>query len=254
VGRFLASLRDKSLRAAAANVVLGNLMAQRLMSRGVPPDRVHIIPNWSDDEQISPINHRDNPFRREWGLEDKFVVGYSGNLGRAHEFDTILTAAERLKENPRIIFLFIGGGKKLDQVGQCVKKRGLGKSFRFVTYQERSLLRQSLGVADVHWLSLKPELEGLIVPSKFYGIAAAGRPLIVITARDGEIARLVRQHDCGVVIEPGAVDTLVTTLVGLCHDEETRDRMGARARLMLDAHFTRRHAFGRWQQVLDAIA
>jgi glycosyltransferase involved in cell wall biosynthesis len=254
VGRSLASLRDQSLRAAAANVVLGHLMAQRVMSRGGLPDRVHVIPNWSDDERIAPINHLDNPLRREWGLEDKFVVGYSGNLGRAHEFDTILAAAERLKDNSRIVFLFVGGGTKLDQLGRCLKKRDLGQSFRFVPYQDRGLLRQSLGAADLHWLSLKPELEGLIVPSKFYGIAAAGRPLIVITARDGEIARLVRRHDCGVVIEPGDVDTLVATLVGLSTDEEKRVGMGARARSMLDAHFTRQHAFQHWQRVLDTIS
>jgi glycosyltransferase involved in cell wall biosynthesis len=105
VGRCLTSLRDQSLRAAVANVVLGDLMAQRVMSRGISPERVHVIPNWSDDEQISPISHNDNHLRREWKLEDKFVVGYSGNLGRAHEFDTILAAAELLRDDPRIIFL-----------------------------------------------------------------------------------------------------------------------------------------------------
>jgi hypothetical protein len=86
VSQDLLSLRDRSLRAATANVVVGDLMAEQVIRQGVPPDRVHIIPNWSDDERISPISHRDNPLRREWRLDGKFIVGYSGNLGRAHEF------------------------------------------------------------------------------------------------------------------------------------------------------------------------
>jgi colanic acid biosynthesis glycosyl transferase WcaI len=253
VSRTLVSLRDRSLRAAAANVVLGDLMAEEVIRHGVPPDRVHIIPNWSDDDQITPVSHSDNPLRCEWGFEDKFIVGYSGNLGRAHEFDTVLAAAEQLKINSRILFLLIGGGKKLDELTHCVKQRGLEQNFRFVPYQDRTLLRHSLGVADVHWLSLKPELEGLIVPSKFYGIAAAGRPVVAITASNGEIARLVRRHGCGVVVEPGDADSLVTALLLLSTDDEKRVAMGTRARAMLDAHFTRQQAFEHWRRVLDAV-
>jgi glycosyltransferase involved in cell wall biosynthesis len=253
VGQGLSLLRDRSLRSAIANVVLGDLMAEQVIRRGVPRDRVHVIPNWSDDEQISPISHHDNPLRQEWRLDGKFVVGYSGNLGRAHEFDTVLAAAEELKANSRIIFLLIGGGNKLDKLACCVKQQGLERSFRFISYQSRNLLRHSLGVADVHWLSLKPELEGLIVPSKFYGIAAAGRPLVAITANNGEIARLVRQYGCGVVIEPGDAKALVRALVMLSTDEEKTRAMGTRARAMLDANFTRRHAFDRWQRLLNAI-
>ena len=253
VNQGLLSLRDRSLQAATANVVVGDLMAEQLIRRGVPPERVHVIPNWSDDEKISPISHRDNPLRREWRLNGKFIVGYSGNLGRAHEFDTVLAAAEELRANSRILFLLIGGGKKLAELACCVKKRGLDRNFRFVPYQDRNLLRHSLGAADVHWLSLRPELEGLIVPSKFYGIAAAGRPLIAITASNGEIARLVRQYDSGVVIDPGDAKALVKALVMLSTDEERTAAMGARARAMLDAHFTRRHAFERWQRLLEAI-
>jgi len=253
VSQGLVSLRDRSLRAATANVVLGGLMAEQVMKRGVPSDRVHVIPNWCDDEQISPISHRDNVLRREWRLDGKFIVGYSGNLGRAHEFDTVLAAAEELKANSRIVFLIIGGGKKVEQLAYCVKQRGLERGFRFVPYQDRNQLRHSLGAADVHWLSLRPELEGLIVPSKFYGVAAAGRPLVAITASNGEIARLVRKYGCGVVIDPGDAKGLVRALVMLSTDEEKTAAMGTRARAMLDAHFTRRHAFERWQRLLDAI-
>ena len=98
LGRTLTHMRDKSLKAASANVVVGQRMAERVLARDVAPDRVHVIHNWSDDEQISPVLHADNMLRREWGLEDKFVVGYSGNLGRAHEFKTVLGCIRALAD------------------------------------------------------------------------------------------------------------------------------------------------------------
>jgi colanic acid biosynthesis glycosyl transferase WcaI len=213
-----------------------------------------VIPNWCGDEEVSPIGHRDNPLRREWGLAHRFVVGYSGNLGRAHEFDTALGAAEHLRDSPDIVFLFIGGGNKLDALARHVKERRLDHLFRFLPYQERSALRHSLGVADLHWISLKPELEGLIVPSKFYGIAAAGRPVIAITAGDGEIARLVRRHQCGIVVEPGDGRAFGDALRRLAAEPDRLAEMGSRARAMLDEHFSRRQAFERWRSLLESIA
>jgi colanic acid biosynthesis glycosyl transferase WcaI len=253
IGRSISALRDRSLKAARANVVLGQGMAKQVISRNTFPNRVHVIPNWTDDEIISPLPHAANPLRREWGLEDKFVVGYSGNLGRAHEFDTILAASQRLKDHPRIVFVCVGGGHSFDDFSRCVKERGLDRTFRFFPYQDRSMLKYSLGVADVHWISLKPELEGLIVPSKFYGIAAAGRPIIAISAKNGEIAQLVERNACGVVIAPGDANALAQALIDLSGETERVAEMGRRARGMLEADFTRRHAFERWRAVLEAL-
>ena len=253
IGGGLSYLRDKTLRTAAANVVVGQRMRETIASLGVSTENVHVIHNWSDDEQITPVSNADNPLRREWGLDDKFVVGYSGNLGRAHEFDTVLAASERLRHDPRIVFVFIGGGHRMDELARIVKTRGLEETFRFIPYQNRTLLKHSLGVPDIHWISLKPAVEGMIVPSKFYGIAAAGRPTIAITARDGEIARLVLEHKCGVVIEPGQADVLADAIARLSTDPQSLAAMGARARTMLDANFTRRQALERWRDVLDQV-
>jgi colanic acid biosynthesis glycosyl transferase WcaI len=253
IGYGLSYVRDRSLKAAAVNVVVGQAMAERLVKRGVTPDRIKVIHNWADDVEITPISHERNRLRKLWKLENKFVVGYSGNLGRAHEFGTILAASERLRDNPRIIFLFIGSGHNLDELADLVRLRGLDANFRFIPYQERAFLKYSLGVPDAHWLSLKPELEGLIVPSKFYGIAGAGRPIIAITAADGEIANLVRNHHCGRVIEPGEGENLAATILELSSNPEQLETMGRNARAMLDAQFTRCAAFRRWSAVLDEV-
>ena len=250
LGSLVARLRDWSLRMASLNVVVGNTMAARLTALGIAKDRIEVVPNWADDDMITPLPHVMNELRERWGLHDKFVVGYSGNLGRAHEFETIMGAAERLRDDPRIVFLFIGSGYQLGELKAQVHTKG---HFRFLPYQPRQLLRQSLAVADVHWLSLRPSLEGLIVPSKFYGIAAAGRPIIAVTAADGEIARLVHEHNCGTVVTPGDADGLATAIAALAQDNARIASMGANARAMLEANFTRDMAFQRWRAVLARV-
>jgi glycosyltransferase involved in cell wall biosynthesis len=249
----LSYIRDKSLKVATANVAVGHRMAERVLSRGVAADRIHVIHNWSDDERICPVPHANNPLRKEWGLENKFVVGYSGNLGRAHEVDTVLAAAERLRGNSRIVFTFVGGGHLLDDLVRVVKQRGLKQLFRFFPYQDQARLKYSLCVADVHWISLRPALKGLVVPSKFYGIAAAGRPVIAICRKDGEIARLVDQHGCGLVIEPGDANGLAEALSHLSKDTQCVAAMGGRARAMLETDFPRREAFAKWRSLFDHI-
>ncbi|HEY1796195.1 MAG TPA: glycosyltransferase family 4 protein [Stellaceae bacterium] len=252
LGDRLMRLRDTALREAAANIAVSNRMAWRIRARGVAADRIHVIPNWCDDETIRPLPSHDNPLRREWGLEDRFVVGYSGNLGRAHEFETVVAAAELLRHAPRIVFLFIGDGR-IDELRQRVGERGLEAQFRFAPYQDRDTLRHSLTLPDVHWLSLVPEVEGLIFPSKLYGIAAAGRPFIAVAAPDGEIAELTRQYGCGIVVEPDDASGFAAVLTRLSHDPAALVEMGDRARRMLDADFTRDHAFRRWGAVFDSL-
>jgi glycosyltransferase involved in cell wall biosynthesis len=251
---LLAHLRNKSLQAAAMNVVVGECMAEKVTATGVPPDRICVIPNWSDDERIVPVAAESNPFRSTWRLEGKFVVGYSGNLGRAHEIATILGAAEELRNDQNIVFLFIGGGHHRSELAKQVKSRGLSTQFVFLPYQESELLKYSLSAPDVHWISLRPQLEGLIVPSKFYGVAAAGRPTLAITSKTGEIGRLVDRYRCGLVIEPGDADGLATAIQQLSANVKDRVEMGSRARAMLESQFTRRHAFERWKNVLDRVA
>jgi len=254
LGRGLLQLRDASLRAAAANVVVGERMAEVVRNRGIAPETIHVIPNWCDDEEIQPVAPLTPPLRQEWGLGEQFVVGYSGNLGRGHEFETVLAAAERLRSDQRLCFLFIGGGKQFAELAHSVRRRGLDHLFRFLPYQERKILRLSLGVPDIHLISLRPEVEGLIVPSKLYGIAAAGRPIIAVGASDGEVGRLVRRHNCGVLVEPGQGELLADRLRCLRANPGRLAEMGRRARAMLEVHFTRRQAFERWRSLVDEIS
>ncbi len=251
LGRMLVRLRNRSLQQARGNVVLGQLMAQRLALDGVSQERIHIIHNWADGESIKPLLAVRNSLRKEWGLEDKFVVGYSGNLGRAHEFGTLLNAAESLQQEKKIVFLFIGGGAQLVKVQEEVHRRAL-QNCMFQPYQPRERLHESLGVPDLHLVVLRPELEGLIVPSKFYGIAAAGRPTLYVGDSQGEVAQIIAQGDAGVTVAVGDGDGLAEQIVLLNQDAERCARLGRNARLLFDEGFSRQRALHAWSELLNS--
>lgn len=251
VAALLRRLRNASLHTAQANVVLGTRMQKLLLDEGVPPSRIRIIHNWADGQEITPVVNSENPFRRAWGLERKFVVGYSGNLGRAHDFATILGAAESLRENPDIVFLFIGDGAQRAWVEAETQSRRL-TNIRFRPYQPRERLAQSLSLPDVHLVSLNPSLEGLIVPSKIYGIAAAGRPVLFIGDPNGEIALLVQELESGLSIPVGASQDLAEVILLLSKNPAQCEMMGRRARTLFVSRFDRSKAVEKWLNLLRA--
>jgi colanic acid biosynthesis glycosyl transferase WcaI len=253
IGDLLMRLRDRSLRSAAVNVVLGSRMADYIESRGVPRASIRVIANWVDDEAIHPVESEANPLRARWGLANKFVIGYSGNLGRAHEFETVLAAAERLKGRRDLCFLFIGGGFHHAGLKEALRRAGLDNLAIFIPYQDQSELANSLSASDVHWVSLRPEFEGLIVPSKFLGIAAAGRAAIAITDAQGEIAQLVDMHKCGAVIRPGDGDGLAGLLEMMIANRALGAEWGRNARSMLDAQFSRAQGLDRWRKLIQSL-
>jgi glycosyltransferase involved in cell wall biosynthesis len=253
----LRALRDRSSKTAAMNVVLGERMGAFLATRGVPPDRIRIIPNFADGSLIEPLRQAAGSLRAAWGLDGKFVVGYSGNLGRAHEYATLLDAAAQIEAQERTVtdgarrtaFLFVGNGALHDNLNRDVARLGL-TSVRLEPYQPRERLSETLAAADVHIVSLRPELEGLIVPSKFYGVAAAGRPTLFIGDGDGEIARLIARHGCGRTIRVGDGAGLARAIRELAAAPSLCEAMGERARRCFEAAYDKRIAVAQWEALL----
>ena len=250
---MLKRLRNQSLRSGRTNVVLGEVMAERLREEGIPPDQITIIENWADGDAIQPVRRQDNPLLHEWGLDGKFVLGYSGNMGRVHEFKTMIDAAERLKVVDEIAFVFIGDGMARRWLESEAAERGL-TNVQFYPYQSADRLQWSLSVPDVHFVSLRPTLEGLIVPSKFYGIAAAGRPIIHIGDPDGEIARILDRERCGWSFCIGEVDALATYILRLFHHKIEVVDAGLCARRAFDRKYSRAHALGSWRVLLKSAS
>ena len=276
---LLRRLRDLTFRYADANVVLGERMAARLKERRVPQERITIIANWADGDKIRPIERRRNSLRKEWNLDDAFVVGYSGNLGRAHSFETFLSAVAHLeaqqkaKINARtfanagdrarhhlsdedltsrhtIRWLFIGGGVQTEKLRAAVRERRY-ESVMFRPYQSRERLSESLSAPDVHLISLKPNLEGLIVPSKYYGIAAAGRSTIFVGNPDGELARIIRESKTGFVIRDGDGAGLAEAILKLAGNPELAAEQGERARQLFESKYDVAHAIIAWQNLIS---
>jgi glycosyltransferase involved in cell wall biosynthesis len=232
------------------NVVIGERMARFLEQQGIPRSLITVIHNWSDGTKIWPRSRHENPLRREWGLEGQFVVGYSGNLGRAHDFRTALQAALKLRDDVSVRFLFVGGGHLLESLRAEAQRLSLS-NIVIQPYQTDSRLRDSLSLPDVHLISLQPSLEGLIVPSKFYGIAAAGRPTIFIGDPLGEIPEILRSFDCGTAVEIGDSIALARNVKALQHDAQRRESWGENARALFVTHFDRSHALRQWMHVIE---
>jgi colanic acid biosynthesis glycosyl transferase WcaI len=246
---MLQKLRDWSMRSAAMNVLIGHRMLEYFQRRGIPGSKLCVIENWADADAIAPKPAGESALRAQLKVAEKFVVCYSGNLGRAHEFDTLVAAADVLRSDPTIVFLIIGDGAKMESMRRAVMQRGLG-NFRFLPYQPRAELEDSLAAGDVHLASLLPSLEGLIMPSKLYGILAAGRPLIFIGDSDGEIARVVREAECGVTVEINEIENLVGAIRLLQSQPDLCAAMGVRAREFFVARYSRDKAIEKWQAVL----
>jgi glycosyltransferase involved in cell wall biosynthesis len=249
---LLRAARDASLSCAARNVAIGERMRERLGALGLAEERIEVIPNWCDDRAIVPRARDDNPLRSAWGLGEKFVVGYSGNLGRAHDYATLLDAADRLRDEADLVFLFIGGGRLAGALAAEAQRRGLDHLFQFRPYQDESLLPLSLALPDIHWISLRPAMEGLIVPSKFCGVAAAGRGVIAIGDPAGELASLIAAEDCGASVEEGDSARLAELILTYKYDASTVARLGHNARKLLDRRLSRRYALDRWEFLLNA--
>ena len=257
--RLLRRLRNASLKAADRNVVLGQRMAERLAGLGVATRNLRVIANWADGELVRPVAPAANRLRADWGLSGPFVVGYSGNLGRAHEIDTLVQAIEAIEREPAqegarpIRWLFIGGGALSARLAAEVARRRL-KSVLFKPYQPAERLAESLSAADVHLISLRPELEGLIVPSKLYGIMAVGRPALFIGDADGETARILSRFDIGRTFAPGDHAALAASVRALAGDETGCQLMGVRARRAFEDEFDKPIAMARWEAMLSELA
>ncbi|MGQ0456047.1 MAG: glycosyltransferase family 4 protein [Hyphomicrobium sp.] len=255
-------LRNGTLRRARFTVAIGDRMADRLIALGAPRASVRVISNYADGDLIVPVAHDRNALRQQWSLDDRFVVGYAGNLGRAHDHRTYLDAiavleSERTaRQGPmagrEVVWLFVGGGASLDALKRETRARGL-TSVRFEAYQPRERLAESLAAADAHLVSLRPELEGLIVPSKFYGVAAAGRPTLFVGDPDGEISRLLHKYHCGVSVDEGDSQGLVEAIRKLAASPASTAELGANARTAFETQFSADKAVTAWRDLFSEL-
>ena len=222
VSRFLVARADRI-------VAVGEAMKKRLVEgKGAEPSKVSVIHNWADTERLTP-GPKDNAFSREHGLADAFCVMHSGNVGLSQNLESLPDVAAGLADEPGIVLAVVGDGVRLEALREAASRRAL-TNVRFIERQPKERLAESFASADVFLVSLKRGLAGYIVPSKLYGILAAGRPFVAAVPAETEVAAVARDQECGIVVESGDVGGIIDAIRSLHGDRERVRRLGDNAR------------------------
>jgi colanic acid biosynthesis glycosyl transferase WcaI len=240
------------LRKADAVVAIGERMRERLVEKGARTDRVVVIPNWVRTEAIQPAPQA-NDWAREHGLAGRFVVMHSGNIGHAQDLDSLVRAATFLRDLDDVTITLIGAGARLADLSALADRLEVD-NVMFLPYQPRPALSQSLSAGSVHVVGLAKGLSGFVVPSRLYGVMAAGRPVIVSADEDSETAQVVLTAGAGIVVPPGSPDRIAAAIRAFRGGEYDLEEMGRRAREYVLAESDRIKAVDAYARLLRTLA
>lgn len=240
-----------TLRRARAVIVLDRFMRERLLAKADVADKTVVVPPWSHDVVHDNLPHDLNPFRRSQGFGHSLVVMYSGNHGYSTPLDTLLEAAKRLEGEPRLKFVFIGGGVIKRRIDEMVA-RDSPPNIVTLPYQPLADVRASLSSADVHVVSLANEAAGVVHPCKVYGAMAVGRPIIALAPRESYVADILKKHEVGWLVEHGDVQRLLDILRSLpAMPRDHFQAMGDAARQAARTEFARDRLLDRVCDILE---
>jgi len=253
--RVLRGLNGWSLRGADRIVALDRFMAERIIGRyGVRPAAVTVLPPWAHDDRLEPVPHERNPFRREHGLEEKFVVMYSGNHSPCHPLETLLEAARRLREDRQVLFCFIGGGSLVARVREFARENGLANILQ-LPYQPIETLSFSLSAADLHVAVMGEPFVGILHPCKLYGVLSVGRPFVFIGPRASHLGELVRDSGLGCQVAHGDVPGLLAAIADArAFDPARLEEILRRSRAYMEEGLSRDRLCGRLVTLLEKTA
>ncbi|MCB0405904.1 MAG: glycosyltransferase family 4 protein [Bdellovibrionales bacterium] len=220
VTRFLYALFNFSIRASDHIVVLDRWMEKRVRKHGAPPEKISIVPPWPVQARETSVGKKKNPFSQKYGIQNKFVVCYSGNHSIAHPLDTVLEAAKLLQADPDVLFLFIGTGLRVKDVSEFADRNNLTNVLQ-VPHQPLEMLRYSLSTADVHLVVMGSGVKGLVHPSKIYGVLATAKPYIFVGPQDSHVTDLMADFPGGFHVEHGHPEQLAAVIRRLKSQSET---------------------------------
>lgn len=249
--RIFKNLEKFIYRVSARVTALSDGMKANIVAKGVPAEKVVVIPNWANVEAISPVE-RENSFRVAHGLNEKFVVMFAGNLGFIAMLDLVLDAAALLMDEQRIQFLIVGEGNAKAGLVTRAGEMGL-KNVRFLPTQPKEILSEMLGASDLSLVTLNKRLGQLNVPSKTYSIMASARPVLASVPDNSEIARLVRTADCGVCVPPEDAAALAGAIRGLSQQSEQLRIYGKNGRQYVEKYLTRRRLTSQYNDLLQQV-
>lgn len=230
-------------------------LVYRFRGRRVPVNSV--INNWTDEEDIVPLQ-RDHPkikqFLTEHQLENKFIVMYSGNLGLYYDLENIIQITNEFKDSSEIMFVFIGEGGVKKKMELYVKNHEI-PNVLFLPFQPKEKLKYTLNAAHVHLVVNQKGIKGVSVPSKIYGVMAAGKPIIGVLESGSEASLLIENSNCGVVVEPHSYQKIAQIIGSISEmNSDELDQMGLKGRTYLENHLAKKKAIEKYRHLLQAIS
>jgi colanic acid biosynthesis glycosyl transferase WcaI len=224
--RLIGAVADFTRKRADGIIALDDDMKVRLVARGIPESKIFVAENWADGREILPAPFQEGPL----------VVQYSGSFGLAHEERTISEAMWHLRDDSRFRFVFVGGGARRQRFEEFCRSERISTA-EFRPYATRAELGRSLAEGHLGLVTQLPETLGAVVPSKTYGIMAAGRPVLYVGPQNARTARVLEQHGCGWRIEPGDAAGMVRLLERLKQDRALLQEAGSRARSVFEKYY-----------------
>jgi len=231
--------------------VLADGFKENLLRKGVAAEKISVIPACTDTDFVQPLAHG-SKFRALWGLQGKFVVLYTANIGLPQGLDNVLRAAQLLMDYPDIAVVFVGEGNAKLALQAMVRNEKITNVY-FFPLQAREEVPDVFGLADVSLISLRREIVMEAVPSKTYSIMASGRPMIATVQSGTEVARLIRQANCGLYVEPGDPKALAEAILQLYTDASLRGVMGQNGRRYVVENYSREVATRKYQTLIESL-
>jgi len=251
---FFRRLEQLVYRRAAALSVHSAGNAAWLRARNVPEAKLHVIPNWVDVEPYrKESGGRQNSFRRQLELGEKFVVLFAGVMGYAQDMETIVEAAARLGDEPRIVFLLVGDGSERPGVERRVAELGM-KNVRLLPFVSREEYPALVAAANVGLVTLKKTMKTPVVPSKLATYMAAARPVIASLNPESDACALVREADCGLLVPPGDSAAMAAAIRRLFEQPQYAADLGARGRAYALAHLARPICTAQYESLLQQVS
>ena len=251
VVNFFLSMEKFLYRHAQRISVIAKSFRQTLLKKGVPNEKIELIPIWADPNEVRPMD-RENSFRRAHGLTGKFVVMYAGNIGLTSCLEDVLHAADILRAQTDIQFVIVGEGVRKDALVAEAEARGLTNAL-FLPYQPRERFAEMLAAADVSLVTLNAGAALSSMPSKIFNVMASARPILAVAPRESEIAQIVADAACGWNVAPGSPEELAKAIVEMKARESELIQMGQNGRACLEKNYSRQRCVDAYEQMLAAM-
>lgn len=250
--KLMSWLNGKLYASSDHVITLGRDMADLVQDKSQGRVSVSIIPNWGDVDVIEPTDKASNALLQRLGLEDKFIVHYSGNHGRTHDLLTLIEAAQLLRGQDEIHFLFIGEGSGKAEAVSRAEALGLN-NVTFETFVDRSELNTSLNASDLSVVAFKHGMAGISVPSRLYNLMAAGKPILAVVDYNSEVAAVIREANLGVAVPPESPELLAEQILALRNDVERRAQMAENSRKEALSKYSYDAIKQQYRQLFDAL-